>query len=60
MDDTFLLWEHGKEKFRSFINDKIHPTIKFTAEWSKISIYFLDLTVSIAEGIIEIHLYYNY
>ena len=27
--------------------------MKFTTEWSEISIYFLDVTVSIAKGIIE-------
>ena len=33
------------------------PTIKITADWSKTSINFLDVTVSIAEGIIETDLY---
>ena len=31
----------------------MHPTIKFTADWSKRSINFLDVTVSITESIIE-------
>ena len=31
----------------------MHPTIKFTAEWSKTSINFLDVTVSLIEGVIE-------
>ena len=35
----------------------MHPTIKFTADWSKASINFLDVTVSIAEGVIETALY---
>ena len=35
----------------------MHPTIKFTADWSKTSINFLDVTVSIAEGVIEADLY---
>ena len=35
----------------------MHPTIKFTAEWSKTSIYFLDVTVSLIEGVIENDLY---
>ena len=35
----------------------MHPTIKFTADWSKTSINFLDVTVSIAEGLIETDLY---
>ena len=35
----------------------MHPTIKFTAYWSKTSINFLDVTVSITEGIVETDLY---
>ena len=35
----------------------MHPTIKFTADWSKTSINFLDLTVSIAEYVKETDLY---
>ena len=59
IDDIFFLWEHGEEKLKSFIDNinKMHPTIKFTADWSKTSINFLDVTVSIAEGVIETDLY---
>ena len=35
----------------------MHPTIKFTADWSKTSINFLDVTVTNAEAIIETDLY---
>ena len=35
----------------------MHPTIKITAEWSKTSINFLDVTVSLIEGVIEIDLF---
>ena len=35
----------------------MYPTIKFTADWSKASINFLDVTVSIAESVIETDLY---
>ena len=35
----------------------MHPTIKFTAEWSETSINFLDVTVSLQEGVIETNLY---
>ena len=31
----------------------MHPTIEFIAEWSKTSINFLDVTVSLVEGVIE-------
>ena len=55
IDDIFFLWEHGEEKLMSFIDNinKMHLTIKFTADWSKASINFLDVKVSITEGIIE-------
>ena len=35
----------------------MHSTIKFMADCSKTSINFLDVTVSIAEGVIETDLY---
>ena len=59
INDIFFLWEHGEEKLKSFIDNinKMHPTIKFTADWSKTSTNFFDVTVSIAEGVIETDLY---
>ena len=59
VDHTFFLWEHGEEKLKSFIDNinKMYPTRKFTADWSKTSIKFLDVTVSITEGIVETDLY---
>ena len=59
IDDIFFLWEHGENKLKSFIDkiNKVHPTIKFTAEWSKTSINFLDVTVSLIEGVIETDLF---
>ena len=55
IDEIFFLWEHGEEKLKSFIDkiNKMHPTTKFTADWSKTSIIFLDVTVSITKGIRE-------
>ena len=55
IDEIFFLWEHGEEKLKSFIDkiNKMHPTTKFTADWSKTSIIFLDVTVSITKGISE-------
>ena len=59
IDDIFFLWEHGENKLKSFIDkiNKVHPTIKYTAEWSKTSINCLDVTVSLVEGVIETELY---
>ena len=59
IDDIFLIWEHGGEKLKEFIDvlNKKHPTIKFTAEWSKTQINFLDVTVSLENGKIKTDLY---
>ena len=35
----------------------MHPTIKLTADWSKTSLNFLNVTVSITKGVIETGLY---
>ena len=55
----FFVWEYGEAKLKSFIDNinKMHPSIKFMADWSKTLISFLDVTVSITEGIIETDLY---
>ena len=50
IDDIFFIWEHGEEKLRNFVNN----LNKFTAEWSQKSINFLDVTVSLINGQIEI------
>ena len=59
IDDIFFLWEHGENKFKSFLGkiNEVHPTVKLTAEWSKAYISFLDVTVSLVERVIETDLY---
>ena len=37
----------------------MHPTIKFAAEWSKTSISFLDVTVSLIKEVAETDLYFK-
>ena len=51
IDDIFLVWLHGEEKLSEFINflNGAHHSLKFTAEWSKEKINFLDVQV-IREG----------
>ena len=46
IDDIIFLWENKLKFFIDKIN-KVHPTIKFKAQWSKTSINFLDVTVSL-------------
>ena len=47
---TFFISEHGEEKLKNFVQtlNDIHPTIKFTAKWSKKSIFF-------GEGMLQFH-----
>ena len=42
IDDIFFVWEHGEESLEKFLNklNTFHPTIKFTAEYSKEAINF--------------------
>ena len=41
------MWEHGEEELKKFLEalNWYHPTIKFTAEYSRPKIIFLDITV---------------
>ena len=59
IDDIFFIWEHEEEKLKEFIDvlNKKHPTIKFTAAWSKTQINFLDLTVYLENGKIKTDLH---
>ena len=47
IDDIFMMWEHGEEELQKFLEtlNCYHPTIKFTAEYSRAKINFLDVTV---------------
>ena len=37
IDDIYFILKHGKEWLKEFFNEmnSFHPTIKFTADWSK-------------------------
>ena len=45
----FMVWTHGEDKLEDFINhiNSLHSTIKFTHEFSKSHISFLEVTVSL-------------
>ena len=47
VDDIFFIWEHGEDSLKQFIEtlNALHITIKFTAEWSREEINFLDVNV---------------
>ena len=48
-DDIFSFWEYGEEALAEFLNylNSIYPTIKFTVNFSKESLEFLDVLISI-------------
>ena len=51
IDDMFTIWPHGEECFKNFLQqiNSMHPTIKFTAEWSYRSVSFLDVKTTLNE-----------
>ena len=51
-DNIFMIWTRSVQDlntFTSFFND-IHPTIKFTCDYSFTSIAFLDVNVLLHDG----------
>ena len=59
IDDIFMIWTHGLDNLNLFVDylNNIHPTIKFTHAHSSTNVPFLDVNVSIANGLIETDLY---
>ena len=51
IDDIFLLWQHGEEKLKEFLDilNRYYPSIKFTSKCSKERTDFLDVEI-IKEG----------
>ena len=49
IDDIFLIWTHGEDSLKEFVNylNNLHPTIKFTSETSTESTNFLNTTVKL-------------
>ena len=48
----FFISEHGEESLEKFLNElnSFHLTIKFTAEYSKETINFLDVNIRLVRG----------
>ena len=59
IDDIFFIWEHGEESLSVFIDqvNLFHPTIKFTAEYSKEEVNFLDLNIKLIDGELKTDLF---
>ena len=45
IDDIFLIWQHGLETLKEFLNilNSCHPKIKFMLEYSLDKVNFLDV-----------------
>ena len=59
IDDIFFIWEHDEESLKEFLNDinSFHSTIKFTADWSKEKVNFLDVEVTLNNGVLSTDLF---
>ena len=59
IDDIFMIWTHSVDDLQTFTTylNNIHPTIKFTSNYSFTSIPFLDVNVSLINGKITTDLY---
>ena len=59
IDDIFFIWEHGQESLRVFIDqvNLFHPTIKFTAKYSKEEVHFSDLKIKLIDGELKTDLF---
>ncbi len=51
IDDVFMIWTNGLDELKKFIEylNSVHPTIKFTTEWSETDINFLDTSVKVSK-----------
>ena len=59
IDDVWSIWLHGLDRLLDFIEflNNSHPTIKFTFEYSQVSVNFLDVITSLKDGTISTDLY---
>ena len=55
IDDIFFIWEEGLDELQNFFQlaNSLHPTIKFTMESSCNNIPFLDVDISLKNGVIS-------
>ena len=55
----FFIWEHEEDYLNQFLEtlNAFHPTIKFTAEWSREEIDMLDVNVRLRNRKLETDLY---
>ena len=51
IEDVFFIWDHGEVSFKVFITqvNRFHLTIKFTAEYLKQEVNFLDVNIKLID-----------
>ncbi|GFN73729.1 hypothetical protein PoB_000023500 [Plakobranchus ocellatus] len=59
IDDIFLIWTHGRSNLDTFIAhaNNFHPSIKFSSTISSSHVPFLDVLISLSDGIRHTDLY---
>ena len=59
IDDVFFIWEHGEEFLKVFIEqvNMFHSAVKFTAEYSKEEVSFLDVKIKLIDGELKTDLF---
>ena len=52
IDDIFMIWQHGEDELKIFLKklNNFHPSIKFTCEYSREKVNYLDIQVIVREG----------
>ena len=59
IDDIFMIWQHGEDELKTFLEklNNFHPSIKFTCEYSREKVNYLDVQVIVREGKLITDLY---
>ena len=59
IDDVFMIWTAGEEQLQEFLQwiNQYHDTIKFTWDWSRKTVNYLDVQIINNNGVIETDLY---
>ena len=57
--NIFFIWGHGEESLKEFVNEinSFHSIIKFTEDWSKEKVNFLDVEVTLNNGVLSTNLF---
>ena len=59
IDDIFMIWTAGEDQLQDFLEwiNQYHDTIKFTWDWSRKNVNYLDVQVINNNGVIDTDLY---